>query len=216
MSASPVPTPKPSTAGKSAGNRRPLLLEIAADLFVRKGFAGTSVRDIAGAAGMLPGSLYYHFASKEVLLIEVFRTGVERISAAVDVALANCEGGPWARLEAASAAHLEALLAPSPYAQVVVRIRPSDVPGAADRLIAMRDGYEARFRSLIAALPLPAGTDRSLLRLMLIGALNEVPLWYRPGGAPPAGIAAAFLAHLRRALEPAQTETGTTGLRHDR
>jgi AcrR family transcriptional regulator len=43
------------------------ILEAAEELFVRKGFAGTTVRDIAGAAGVNPALINYHFRSKEDL-----------------------------------------------------------------------------------------------------------------------------------------------------
>jgi AcrR family transcriptional regulator len=53
--------------------RRAELLEIAAELFATRGYAHTTVRDIAEAAGMLSGSLYHHFASKEAILDEILR-----------------------------------------------------------------------------------------------------------------------------------------------
>jgi len=66
------------------------------------------------------------------------------------------------------------------------------------RLVAQRDAYERRFHALIDALPLPRGTDRSLLRLMLLGALNWSPRWYRRGRTTPADIGRAFVRLLRR------------------
>ena len=66
------------------------------------------------------------------------------------------------------------------------------------RLVTLRDGYEKRFVELVAALPLPAATDRSLWRLQLLGALNWTPTWYRPGGSrAPAEIARAMVAAVR-------------------
>ena len=112
-------------------NRREHILEIAAGFFVRKGFNGTSIRDIANAAGMLPGSLYYHFPSKEALLLAVFEEGVTRISEAVDTALADSRGDAWDRLQTACQAHLSALLEGSDFAHVIVRVIPQDAPGAA-------------------------------------------------------------------------------------
>jgi hypothetical protein len=64
----------------------------------------------------------------------------------------------------------------------------------AARLIALRDAHEDRFEALIAALELPAKSDRQALRLMLLGALNWTQTWYRPGGDPPATLARRFLA----------------------
>lgn len=51
--------------------RREQLLAIGAQMFAAKGFTQTTVRDIADAAGILSGSLYHHFASKEEMLHEV-------------------------------------------------------------------------------------------------------------------------------------------------
>ena len=135
-----------------ADNRLPLLLDEAARLFGTQGFHGTSVRDIVGAVDMLPGSLYYHFATKEDLLTAVYAEGVRRISERVQAAIAE-RTDPWERLEAACVAHLEALLEQSDYAQVVVRVRPADVPSVAARLVELRDGYERIFVDLVAQLP---------------------------------------------------------------
>jgi AcrR family transcriptional regulator len=50
----------------SKGERtRAAILDAAYDLFIEQGFAATSMRDIAGRAGLAPGSLYNHFSSKE-------------------------------------------------------------------------------------------------------------------------------------------------------
>lgn len=52
-------------------SRRDEILRIAADVFARTDYSGTSLRDIADAAGILAGSLYHHFPSKESLAIEL-------------------------------------------------------------------------------------------------------------------------------------------------
>ena len=58
----------PETA---APTRRSELLAIAAGLFAERGFKNTTVRDIADAAGILSGSLYHHFDSKESMVDEL-------------------------------------------------------------------------------------------------------------------------------------------------
>ena len=181
-------------------NRLPLILDAAARFFGEKGFGYTSMRDIAGMAGMLPGSLYYHFASKEDLLVAVYAEGVRRIKDAVAPALAR-EGDAWTRLENVCAAHLEALLEESDYAQVVVRVRPDDAPEVASRLVSLRDEYEETFAHAIQALPLPARTDRRVLKLMLLGALNWSQTWYRSGKDSPQVLARRFVRLLRDPLE---------------
>ena len=179
-----------------ADNRLPLLLDAAARQFAAQGYAGTSIRDIVRAVDMLPGSLYYHFATKEDLLAAVYAEGVRRISARVTDAVA-AHHEPWARLTAACVAHLEALHEAADYAQVVIRVRPSDAPPVAAALVALRDGYERLFIELIDALPVRRGVDRRSLRLLLLGALNWSPNWYRAGGDDPAAIARHFVGLLR-------------------
>ncbi|MGQ4600077.1 TetR family transcriptional regulator [Nocardia sp. R6R-6] len=58
-------------ASKSA--RRSELLALAAELFAERGLRATTVRDIADAAGILSGSLYHHFDSKESMVDEILR-----------------------------------------------------------------------------------------------------------------------------------------------
>lgn len=207
----PMPVPKPRGARAPdaaaprtthADSRAPLVLDAAAALFCRQGYEGTTVRDIARSAGMLPGSLYCHFPTKEDLLVAVYLRGVEQICAAVEAAAARHDE-PWDRLEAACVAHLEAILRDDDYARVVVRVRPADVPAAAARLVAQRDRYEALWSGLVAALPLPRRGERHALRLLLLGALNWSQTWYRAdGGSSPRALARQFVALLRQGREP--------------
>ena len=186
-----------------ADNRLPHILDAAAALFAAKGYQAASIRDIVKAVGMLPGSLYYHFDNKDELLAAVYGEGVRRISAAVATAVAG-ESEPWRRLEAACVAHLESLLAQSAYAKVVISVQPADVPGVAPALIALRDDYEQQFVALIAALPLPKPLrdtqSRTALRMMLLGALNWAPTWYRPAGASPKRIARDYMHLIKSQL----------------
>ena len=175
---------------------RAKLLAVSARLFAKGGFEATSMRDIAGKAGMLAGSMYYHFPSKNDLIAAVYAAGVAEIGAAVDAAIARPRT-PWSRLEAACVAHLESLLADSAHAAVMTADLNRLDSRLRRRLVAMRDGYEQRFVQLIAALPLAAGTDRSLWRLQLLGALNWTPTWYSPRGKSPAAIARSIVANLR-------------------
>ncbi len=190
-----------SKKSSHADSRMPLIQGEAARLFRTQGFEGTSMRDIASAVGMLPGSLYCHFATKEELLAAVYVKGVQQISRAVQDTLAN-HTDPWDRLEAACVAHLEAILRDDDYAQVVVRVRPSDAPTVRAKLIELRNRYEAIFTALVKDLPLPRGTDRRTWRLMLLGSLNSSQLWYRAGGrSTPQRIARQFVALMRHGQE---------------
>jgi TetR/AcrR family transcriptional regulator, cholesterol catabolism regulator len=184
-----------------ADSRLPRVLDEAARLFRTKGYEATSVRDIAKAVGILPGSLYSHFANKEDLLAAVYLRGVAQVSQAVQAAVERHDD-PWDRLEAACVAHLEAILRDDDYAQVVVRVRPSDAGAAHPRLAELRNRYEALWVDLVKALPLPRGTDRATYRLMLVGALNYSQTWYRADGRlAPRAIARKFIALLRQGQE---------------
>ncbi len=174
MSSRPLRTPR-------SDSRLHGLLDVAASLFAQRGYAATSMRDIALGVKMLPGSVYYHFASKEELLVAVYEAGVGELEGAVQAAL-KPGAEPWERLEAACLAHLQTVLKSSDYAQVLIRVLPEDVPPVAERLRTLRASYEQVFRDLVAALPLPAGTDRHALRLMLLGALNWARFWFDPQG----------------------------------
>jgi AcrR family transcriptional regulator len=150
---------------------------------------------------MLPGSVYYHFPSKHELLLAVYEEGVRRMLDRIDRAKPGTANNPWSRVEAVLVAHLNAILDQSDYARVLIAVRPDQVPEVAEQLRTLRQQYEAHFRTLIDALPLPRGTDRHLLRLMLIGAANWAQIWYRPGGKTPAEIAKAFVGFLRKGLD---------------
>ncbi|MEZ5131594.1 MAG: TetR family transcriptional regulator KstR2 [Mycobacterium sp.] len=60
-------------SGPQPATRRGELLSLAASMFAERGLRATTVRDIADAAGILSGSLYHHFASKEAMIDEVLR-----------------------------------------------------------------------------------------------------------------------------------------------
>src|SRR4249919_3764276 len=62
-----------ATSGPAATSRRDELLAIAAKLFAERGFKNTTVRHIADAAGILSGSLYHHFDSKESMVDEILK-----------------------------------------------------------------------------------------------------------------------------------------------
>ncbi|MDR2332471.1 TetR/AcrR family transcriptional regulator [Diaphorobacter ruginosibacter] len=186
-----------TTRSPRADNRLPELLNAAARHFGSRGYAATSMRDIALETNMLPGSMYYHFPSKEALLVAVYSEGVRELELATAAALEK-ERDPWSRLEALCRAHLETVLSDSNYANVLIRVLPDDIPEAAERLRAVRESYEQTFRDAVEQLPLVPRADRHALRLMLIGALNWTALWFNPQGRDsPRALARKFVGLIK-------------------
>jgi AcrR family transcriptional regulator len=74
------------------------MIVLAGELFAEKGFRATTVRDIAKAAGILSGSLYHHFDSKESIGDEILSGFVNEVLADYGAAVAS-GGDPHAVLE---------------------------------------------------------------------------------------------------------------------
>jgi AcrR family transcriptional regulator len=182
-------------------NRRQQLLDAAAKRFSDQGYANTSMRDIAKDVGMLAGSMYYHFTSKEELLLAIHEEGVRRFAQGIEQAISG-KSDPWDRLEAAAIAHLSMLLDGGDHTQVVVREHPREDGPTRRRLTELRHEYESIFRRLVDDLDLPPGIERRYLRLMLMGAMNWSQSWFKPKGAlEPAELARQFM-NILRAIRP--------------
>lgn len=97
--------------------RRDELLGLAASMFAERGLRATTVRDIADAAGILSGSLYHHFASKEAMVDEVLRSFLDwlfdRYQQIIDT-----EPNPLARLTGLFMASFDAI--ENHHAEVVI------------------------------------------------------------------------------------------------
>jgi len=178
--------------------RREQLIEAAAAVFNHRGYDSASLREICEAAGILPGSMYHYFRSKEDLFATVHAEGFRRLNESLDRALAG-KTDPWQRIEAAIAAHLGELVKHTDVSGVTSASLFHAVPAALQRRLDRdRDAYEDRFRALISALNLPTAVDQSLLRLTLLGAINWTRIWYRPGKKTPAQIAQHLVNEILR------------------
>lgn len=60
-----------TNTGRSSGSRRDEILSIAAKVISERGIAGATVRDIGAEAGILSGSLYHHFSSKDEIVLDL-------------------------------------------------------------------------------------------------------------------------------------------------
>ncbi|MFS2008837.1 TetR/AcrR family transcriptional regulator [Azospirillum sp. CT11-132] len=207
MKAKAVMHPSPTSRGKRRPgtdheivepvDRRQRIIIEAASLFASKGFEATSIRDIASASGILSGSLYHHFASKEEIFVGVHAAGMEVLVNAVKAAIEGIDD-PWDRLAAAAAGHCTALLEKGEYMVMVVPKFPVSIGMHRDELVRQRDNYEQLVAGLISALGLPDNIDPHIFRLHFLGALNWTQAWYRPGsGLLPSDIGRQLVRMLR-------------------
>ncbi|MGD0700613.1 MAG: TetR/AcrR family transcriptional regulator [Trebonia sp.] len=89
-------TPRPDASdpgGPSRSERRSDVMQTAAELFAQKGFRATTVREIADAAGILSGSLYHHFDSKESIGDEILSSFINDVLADYRAAASAGESG---------------------------------------------------------------------------------------------------------------------------
>ena len=186
-------------AGKlPADDTRRQILDAAANLLRRNGYASTSLRDIATATGMKAGSLYYHFASKEEIAETVMAEGIDLIRAAVKQALAARprDAGPLENIEIAVRAHLQALHESGDYASANIRCFNHVPDEIKQRLRKIRERYNTDWRKLIgqarAAGCLDTEIDDEALRYGLFGVMNWTLEWLRPSGPLPDDLGAMF------------------------
>ena len=169
-------------------------MDEAAHLFLRHGYDGTSLRDIAAAVGMKAGSLYYHFASKDGLLEAILRQGmavmVEAFEAAENATLGD---SGRIRVEVHIRAHLAALYENGPYTAAHVTTFRTAPDGVRAVIVPERDAYEARWTALIRDLiesgELAADTAVGLARLIMFGAMNTSIEWFDQGRGTLDGLA---------------------------
>jgi TetR/AcrR family transcriptional regulator, cholesterol catabolism regulator len=169
---------------KRLANRREVIVKAAGRLFREKGYEGTSVRDLADAVGLQSGSLFFHFRSKEEILLSLLEGGLRRAVAILDRHLAAAVS-PREKLSAILHGHLQAILDEERDAfYVVLRDWRTLSPHSRKKVIALRDEYENRIALSLSELA-PSGLipgNIRLFRLFLLGALNWTVQWYRPDG----------------------------------
>jgi TetR/AcrR family transcriptional regulator, cholesterol catabolism regulator len=100
-----------------APTRRDELLVLAATMFAERGLRATTVRDIADSAGILSGSLYHHFSSKEEMVDELLRGFLDWLFERYQEIVAT-EPNPLERLKGLFMASFEAI--EDRHAQVVI------------------------------------------------------------------------------------------------
>jgi AcrR family transcriptional regulator len=177
--------PRKAPDALDEGNRRQELLRGAARLFRSKGFAATTTRDIAAAAGMQSGSPFYHFESKAALLFAVMEQGMRAALHSQAQALQSSpdRASPDALLRTLVHAHFDVLLGPgSDFIPVMLYEWRSLTPAQRADIARLQRDYEAAWADALKAL-CTAGrvrADARVARLMMLGALNWSVQWYKP------------------------------------
>jgi TetR/AcrR family transcriptional regulator, cholesterol catabolism regulator len=174
-----------TTASKSARTRE-RILDAAAVVLNRNGYAGTRLSDIAEIAELQAPAIYYYFPSRDDVIQEVVQVGLRRTMAHVDESLAAlpADASGMDRILAAVAAHLEVVLRDSQYSAAAIRNAGQLPPAIREVQLLDQRRYGALWRSLIddavAAGEISPELDPRAARMLVIGALNWAPEWWNP------------------------------------
>ena len=168
------------------GSRRDELLAIAAELFAQRGVKNTTVRDIADAAGILSGSLYHHFDSKESMVDEILSSFQEELFGTWEEIMAS-QLDARAKVEAVVRASFDAL--DKHHSEVAIYQNDASYLMESERFAYLKDRND-QFREVWLKLlreGMKAGALRKDLDLELAYRFIRDTVWvavrwYRPGG----------------------------------
>jgi TetR/AcrR family transcriptional regulator, cholesterol catabolism regulator len=184
-------------------SRRDNLLAKAAQLFREKGYHATTMKDIAAELEILPGSLYHHIESKESLLLEIMRRGIEVLMERVRP-IATSDLPPELKLRELIRIHVVSIAEHPDVLSVFLHELKSLPRGRRGEQMQLRDEYDR----LLSAI-LEEGIARKIFRpvsprvitFAILGMLNWLYAWYRPDGAlSPEEIAQEYYALIWQGL----------------
>ncbi|MEX2547432.1 MAG: TetR/AcrR family transcriptional regulator [Chloroflexota bacterium] len=164
--------------------RRQQIEDAASALFRERGYAATSVRDIAHALNLQGGSLYAHVASKEDVLWSIVSRAADRFNTEVAPLAVNGAPAP-SRLREMIRAHVSVVTSSQKDAAVFLdewRFLSED---RRIQVSARRDAYEALFRQAIAdgiQAGVFAAVDVRITAMAILSALNGIATWYSADG----------------------------------
>ncbi|MBL8152203.1 MAG: TetR family transcriptional regulator [Blastocatellia bacterium] len=172
------------------------VLKVAAKLFRLKGFASTTVREIARAAGILPGSLHYRYASKEEILIALMERGVNQVIDSIESAISSTNDSVE-RVKLALKTYISLLLSGDDTVYVLLyewKVLTGESLQIAKEL---QKRYEIFWENLIkdavASGRFRPSVDIKLVHLLGVGAINWLAQWYTSNSKyTPDEIAEAF------------------------
>lgn len=162
------------------------ILNAAAMLFRKNGYAGVSVRSIAAEVGIQAASIYYHFASKDAVVVEILDAGIIAVQQEVQASLSELPAiaPPDDILRACIRGHLRALFEHGDYTSANVRIFGQAPEAVRSASLPVRREYEALWDDILTDLQsknaLRSDLNVTTFRMMLIGALNATLEWFDP------------------------------------
>ncbi|KGG82691.1 MULTISPECIES: TetR/AcrR family transcriptional regulator [Comamonas] len=178
--------PPKSADERNESMRRGELVKVAAQLFRQRGFHGTSTRDIAAAAGMQSGSIFYFFESKEAILHAVMQDGMTQAAVSQNAALQalGARANGVERLSALVRNHLQIMVGgESDFIPVMLYEWRLLSDAQRMEVSAQKDAYEAQWMPVLQALhrtgKLKARPE--IARLLIFGALNWTAQWFTEG-----------------------------------
>jgi AcrR family transcriptional regulator len=183
MPAKAVPRAKSAHVTAKRHRRRDQVLDAAAAVFAAKGFHDATTRDIADRVGLLPGSLYYYFDSKEAALVAVCeRTGRRYVEA-----MAGILDGPPPVARLLREAIRSHMVSNRRELVHVFAFRRHDLPGgAAARLARLAADYTGQWEALlargVAAGEFPPSLDCARTAVAILSMCNGAVEWYQDRG----------------------------------
>lgn len=187
------------------------ILDEAAHLFLTTGYAETTLRQLAAAVGIKAGSIYHHFASKDEIFEAILVRGIDVMVQSFHSVSVGTD--PLPLLQAHIRAHLGSLFEHGPYTAVHVTSFHSAPAAVHDRIVLIRDGYEALWTDLLQSLAahgeIDIGTSVAMTRLILLGSMNSSLEWFHPDGNQSVddlanAITRQFWSGVRPATDPGQ------------
>lgn len=183
-------------AGGAGHPSRQAIVDSAVRRFYELGYHGTSMRDIAGLAGITVGSIYHHFASKQEILHDIMTRVLTEVISTTRLAVLEAGAEPVAQLHNLMRAWALFHIARREEALVgITEIRSLEAEGRRV-VIALRDEQEAVFRQVVDrgvaqgafATVHPIAAVRAILSMG-----QSIAVWYRPDGeSTPSQIADAY------------------------
>ena len=176
------------------------ILDAAAAVFRRDGYAAISLADIAAAADLKTGSLYFHFRTKDELVGAMLRRGIDLTLEQVRDAVRRCGPGAGAdqRLRAAIEAHMAALHTQGDYAAAVLRTIDQYPAEARATYLPEQRSYHRYWRDLLLdgqrSGSVHPGVDAGVLAALILGAMNSTWRADRGGRTAAARVIAALTA----------------------